>query len=342
MVFWETWLPINIHIFDIMIEVKKQIDKVENYSIYASPAFLKGHSKVVEYGYIVEDDIVLPYFIRKSAWFKTMSFPVEILGEKDVDKQKSFLNRLPAFIKQNFDVVKVVTENTAVFSTYPDASLHCKFGSYIIDLEKSEDELFSSVHSKHRNVIRKAQKDGILIKHGKDYQKQVIELMNDTFSRQGLSATMDENYLKCLDELSEQVEYWISEDSNGNIQGSAIFLWNKGNSCYYLHGGSAPRTATGAMNLLIWEAMLYMKEKGVRFFDFVGARVSPEPGSKLEGIQRFKERFGSTLKVGHAFSLVINKNKDWLINIMVSVKYKIRGERLPKGIIKEEIEKGNI
>lgn len=324
------------------MEIVRKINDIEKYSIYAQPAFLSSYSGAIDIGYFVEGNIILPYVITKSKFLKTLYFPVEILGEKDFEKQKDFLDRIPSFVKKNFNIAIIRTGNTAVFNCYPRNAKYCKFGSYIIDLSKSEDELFSMLHSKHRNVIRKAQKDGIVIKHGADYQKDVIALMRDTYTRQGMSSSLDNNYLSRMNDLGEHVSYWIATDAQGVLQGSAIFLWNKDNSCYYLHGGSAQHTATGAMNLLIWEAMVYMKSEGVKYFDFVGARIAPEPGSKLEGIQRFKERFGSTLKVGYAFELAINKPLYDLYKLLLKIKCFIMRTKYTKSIVEQEIERGNI
>lgn len=166
--------------------------------------------------------------------------------------------------------------------------------------------------------------------------------MRDTYARQGMSSFIDNSFLNRMNELGENVSYWIATDAQGVLQGSAIFLWNKGNSCYYLHGGSAQHTTTGAMNLLIWEAILFMKAKGVRIFDFVGGRVKPEPGSKLEGIQRFKERFGSNLKIGYAFELAINEPQYNLYKFLLKIKCIIKRTKIYKSIVEQEIERGNI
>lgn len=323
------------------MEIVKKIDNIVKYSIYANPSFLSSFKDQIDIGYLVENKVILPFVIIKNKFLKTLYFPVEILGENDLEKQQEFIDKIPVFAKKHFKVTLIRTGNTAVFDCYPQNAKYCAFGSYIIDLSQSEEQLFSALHSKHRNVIRKAQKDGVLIKHGKEYQKDVINLMKETYARQGLSRSMDDNFLSRINHLGENVSYWISLDAQGVLQGSAIFLWNKNNSCYYLHGGSAQHTATGAMNLLIWEAMVYMKREGVRFFDFVGARVNPEPGSKLEGIQRFKERFGSTLKVGYAFELIINKPQYELYKFLLKIKCFIKRTKYTKSIVEQEIERGN-
>ena len=41
-----------------------------------------------------------------------------------------------------------------------------------------------------------------------------------------------------------------------------------------------------------------MKRIGVKKYDFMGARLNVEKGSKYESIQKFKQRFGCELKKG--------------------------------------------
>ncbi len=59
------------------------------------------------------------------------------------------------------------------------------------------------------------------------------------------------------------------------------------------------------MNLLHWEAMKAFKLRGVDHYDFVGARINPDPGSKQEQLARFKQRFGGRLATGYMWKLYL-------------------------------------
>lgn len=126
------------------------------------------------------------------------------------------------------------------------------------------------------------------------------------------------------------------------IQGCAVLLWRTGSSSYYLHGGSCSHPHSGALNFLHWEAIKKMKARGVLKYDFVGARVSPEPGSKLEGIQRFKSRFGGEMKVGYMWRYVNRPLRYKLYTLMLNsyMKY-VKHDNTFSDIIKEERAKGN-
>jgi lipid II:glycine glycyltransferase (peptidoglycan interpeptide bridge formation enzyme) len=325
------------------MEIKKLIDNVEALPFFAHPSYLASIAGAYDYGYLTENQIILPYVLVDNKGFKRMVFPIEILGEVDLSEQKDFLNRLPQFVKKNFDVMYAHTSNTAVFATYPDDSKHCKFGSYIVDITKDEETLFAEFNTKHRNGVRRAIKEGVTVKHGDDQKNRVLSLITETYSRQGMaSETSNPAFLRGLENMGDHVSFWMAEDQEGKPQGAAIFMWSTGNTSYYLHGGSSSHPITGSMNLLIWEAMKYMANHDVKIFDFVGARVTTEPGSKLEGIQRFKKNFGSTMKVGNAFDITINKPQRFLFNTLIRIKCFISGVKPVYSIIDQEIAKGNV
>ncbi|MCE5319780.1 MAG: peptidoglycan bridge formation glycyltransferase FemA/FemB family protein [Bacteroidales bacterium] len=302
--------------------------------------YLKSFNGCVDYGYIVDNDCILPFIKRKRLIFYYIQLPTPVLGAKDIDEEKIFLEEALEFIKKNIRADFISTTNTGIFNSYPNGSMYCKFGSYILDLRKTEDELFTLLHSKHRNVIRKAQKDGLLVFSGKEYLGDCYNLINETFSRQGLIAPTYE-YVQQLSCLNENVFFSIVKAGN-EIQGSAIFIWNKNHSCFYLHGGSTEHPHSGAMNLLHWETILQMKKNGVKFYDFVGGRINPKEGSRLEGIQRFKSRFGGDFEIGYLWKYPFSNIKYKIYSFLLTIYFKYyKGENYEGDVIDQEQKAGN-
>ena len=324
------------------MNILKEIEGIDKYPVLFNPAFLQSHNGVYDYGYFIDEGVILPFSIRKKMFFKWVQLDSDFFGELSVEKKKQFLDDMVTYVKKHLKVSHILSTNTAIFDVYPTGAFYCKFGTYLVNLTLTEEELFKNLHSKHRNVVRKAQTDGIIVEHGPEQASNAVELMKDTFDRQNKVSNFSQSLIKQMSPLGDMVDYWVAKDSDGNLQGSAILLWNKGNSCYYMHGGSAAHTKPGAMNLLMWEAMKCMKERGVKWFDFVGARVTTEEGSKLEGIQRFKSRFGANMKVGYMFRVIVNKPYYWLYNLAVNVAYLFLVHKIPTDMIKEERDKGNL
>lgn len=322
------------------MKILKQIDN-NKMSVLGYENYISQIDGVVSYGYVCSDDLTLPYMVKKRGFFKFVQLPSKIEGGNgDNTGKRQFIEDAVKELCRRENPDAILTLNTAICSVHPEKAEYCKFGSYIIDLQKTEDEIFAEIHSKHRNVIRKAEKDGLTVHSGVQYADVCYEQIIDTYKRQNRVSYTKEHFEK-LKKLGENVDFWVVKNGD-DIQGCAVLLWSKGFSSFYLHGGSCSHPHGGAMNLLHWEAIKKMKERGVLKYDFVGARVNPEPGSKLEGIQRFKSRFGGEMKVGYMWRYVNRplRYKLYMLMFNLYLKY-VKHDNTFSDIIKEERAKGN-
>jgi len=250
--------------------------------------------------------------------------------------QKEFLNQVVKKAKSlNIDFI-YQPYAFAIFKEVPDNAISVPFGSYQVDLRVDKDTLFGNLHSKHRNVIRKAQKGGLKVLHGNEYKKQCYILIKDTLIRQAQPYMQEKMLDKMSNNLGDKICFYIVEN-NKQIEGSAIILYNK-HQAYYLLAGSISKTSAGAMNLLVWQILCDMKEKGVVSFDFVGARIKPEKGSKFEGIQRFKSRFGTTLKEGYLWKVPLRPLKYKFFKLIAWLYYKQQKKLYVGDIIDQELK----
>lgn len=321
------------------MESRKKVDR-EKVSVVGFEDYICHIEGTISYGYVYSNDMILPYVLKKRLFFKFIQLPSIVEGCGNDEEKKLFVENAIKYLckKENPDTIS--TLNTAICSVYPEKAEYCKFGSYIINLNQSEDEIFAGLHTKHRNVVRKAKKDGLVVDFGPQYADLCYEQIKNTYERQGRVAYGKAHFDK-LKLLGDNVDFWVVKNGD-EIQGCAVLLWSKGYSSYYLHGGSCQHPHSGALNLLHWEAIKKMKERGVQKYDFVGARVNPEPGSKLEGIQRFKSRFGGEMKVGYMWRFVNHplRYKLYILLLNVYMKY-VRHDNTFSDIIKEERSKGN-
>jgi len=310
-----------------IMEIKKiQFEWNENCPIFASENYLK--SKNYEYGWLggFSDNslkFVLPYLIKKRLIFKYLQFQtgtIYIDNNMSIENEKFFLNNVIGFLKQkNLDFISHSPTNT-VFNTFPDNSEYAEFGSYIIDLMLSEDDLWKNIHQKHRNVIRKAMKSNVIIEKDRKLAETAYQILKQTMERADKIFILKKEFDSMITLLEDNTEIFIVSYEN-KPQGCAIIPFSQ-YSAYYLLGGSIEKPFTGSLNLLQWEIIKYYKEKGVRCYDFAGARIKPEQGSKLEGIQRFKSRFGTNMKKGYLWKFPFNKFKYNLFKKLVFIRNK--------------------
>ena len=105
----------------------------------------------------------------------------------------------------------------------------------------------------------------------------------------------------------------------GIPQGYIVFAYS--NYCAYaIYGGSVAGQQPGAIKLLLWEAIHAFKQLGIQRFDFFGARINPEDGSKQAGISSFKERFGAYLKAGYMWKYAIKPAKYSLYTLLSRIR----------------------
>lgn len=315
------------------LKIKKMIkivQKQENLAykkipILASQAYLKIKSD--NYGWLVNDNYILPYFLDTRLIFTRMVFTYGLIAKKDnlsIGDEKEFLDDMVTFVKQNklCDFIYKAQSNV-VFNTFPKDSDAVEWGTYLVDLSLSEEDLLKSFHGKHRNVVKNAIKNKVIIEETNDVNL-AYNCISDTLIRQGSIHYPSLEYIKNLVENIDKNVLILKAVKEEVVQGVVIIIYDN-NMGYYMYGGSIKRPFTGSLNLLQYEAMKILKSRNVKFYDFVGARINVEKGSKYEGLQRFKSRFGAELVKGYAFRTIVNPLKFKLFNFISRLYLKIKG-----------------
>jgi hypothetical protein len=288
------------------------IDWHSGLSVYASEAFLESVGDA--YGWLGGFNgagrlrCVLPFTVLRKAIFRLVRFRVETIpvdGNLDLAEEKSFLNGVVGHFRSIGADLIIPASTNAVFRTYPDGAVAAPYGTYVINLTQTEDTLWGNLHSKHRNVIRSATKKGVVIQDGVKHLDVAYEMILTTLKRSRLDFTSYVAFRRLVLGLGERVKIMVAFH-DGDPQGCAVIPFS-GHSAYYVYGGSSPSPVTGAMNLLLWEAIRFFRHLGVKRFDLVGVRISPEPGTKQAGLTMFKERFGGMLTEGYLWKYRLHR-----------------------------------
>jgi len=261
---------------------------------------------------------MLPFEIKKKLIFKYLVAVNETIVIKEKKREKEFLNDLIKILKSKYDFIAQPNTN-CVFDEYPDNAIVAPFGSYIIDLTQKEEILWKNIHSKHRNVIRKAIKENVKIKEGLEYFDEVYNVIAYTLEKNKITIEQKESLKSKILKLKENFLV-AGSYYNNQIQSGIIVPFNKVKG-YYVYGGSIDRPMLGAHNLLQWKVIKKLKLLGVKEYDFVGARINPKT-EKLKGIQRFKKRFGATLRKGYLWKYPLNPLKYYFFVFLYNFKNK--------------------
>lgn len=274
--------------------------------VFASERFLAAVGD--EYGWIggIDDSgklcCVLPYTIVRKGFLRMVRFRVQTipLGEElDTRAEKSFLNSAVGLLRSlGGDIIIPATTN-AIFRTYPDGADAAPYGSYIIDLTPPEETLWRNIGRITRQNISRAQKDGVRIRSGLEYIEGAYALTRDTFKRSKIPFMSQDAYKRYVHGLGETGKLMIAEHQSV-LQSCVVYAFS--NYCAYaVYAGNVPGQHQGANKLIYWEGMRLFRQLGIPRFDFVGARISPEKGSKQEAINLFKQRFGAKLIQGYSW-----------------------------------------
>jgi serine/alanine adding enzyme len=161
-----------------------------------------------------------------------------------------------------------------------------------MDLSVDETEIWTKqIHSKHRNVIRKAEREGLTFEVDADfkYMDAFISLYRGTMARlvaDDFYFFTDEHF-RMLAETLRGAAFLGVVFSDGKIVSAAIFLHSGMYGHYHLSGSDAAYQYLAPNNFMLHRAALHLKEMGVERFHLGGGNDGSEDNSLL----KFKRRF---------------------------------------------------
>ncbi len=182
--------------------------------------------------------------------------------------------------------------NTAIENANIKKSVHYRKNStFIIDLNKDEDELMASIHRDNRRLIKKAIKNkNIDIEYdnkGK-YLKDMHRMYLDAKKRKGFSGVDSDIFLNCYNDLSQNERFEIIAIKHNNIPIAIHATSHLGNTAMPLiNVNSIKSLEMKISNYIWWLAYLRAKEIGILYYDMGGYDKETNPHGYL-----FKKRMG--------------------------------------------------
>jgi FemAB family len=327
-----------------MIKYIKSLSELNNlsrkrieYNFYYTESFRDYIAEKCQPIYCFDDNFIILVVLYKKFFFRYAQFPSEylkLLPECDASPQE-FLDSVVEFITKKYNIYWINSPNaSALFEIYPTNSIRIPFGSHIVDLSLTNEEMWDKVFPKHKNMVRRAEKSNIIINFGnEELLEDYIKLDIETWKRSNSFGNGKLYYLNLIKHFPNQIVIAIAY-KDGIPQGGGIFFYNK-LMCYYMYGASKSNSEPGAMNLLHWKTILYMKEIGILSYSFVGCRINVDKESKYYKIQHFKKGFGGELKPCYLFKVINSHFYYKLFKILIM----LRNFKNSKDAIDQEIHK---
>lgn len=161
-----------------------------------------------------------------------------------------------------------------------------------MDLSVDEIEIWTKqVHSKHRNVIRKAEREGLTFEVDEDfkYMDAFIYLYRGTMQR--LEADdfyfLSDEHFHLFSEVMRGKAFLGLVYYMGEIVSAAIFLHDGVYGHYHLSGSDAAYQHLAPNNFMLYRAGLHLKKIGVERFHLGGG----SDGNEDNSLFKFKSRF---------------------------------------------------
>jgi len=243
-----------------------------------------------------------------------------------------FVKIEPDVIDKVYDNRNELIKNESTVLNFPSLVISPKVAfyphSFIIDLQKGEDDLLAQMSSKTRYNIKVANRHGVTISHSRsdaDFETY-LKLIFDTTKRQGF-------YLHTKDYHRQQ---WailkktdIPEIFFATYQGQVLasfMTFKLKDRLFYPYGASLDlHREVMAPTLLMWEVIKYGRSLGLNTFDMWGS-LGPDAreGENGFGFHRFKQGYGGNLVqfVG-TYDLVINPHLYKLYNLVDKIRWKL-------------------
>lgn len=277
------------------------IDESEEASIFHTLnwlSFQKEFFNLEENLVIIKNKAIFPVFFKKKGIFRIIGSPVPETGAiycgiafaniNEAEKEK-LACRLLNFKVRSRDSFFIKTVN----NFNPALLVNCGFevekvSNLILNLERSENELWRNMDKKARNAVRKAEKNNIFVEFfRKNKSKGKIEeyysMVAETAERNKILPLPQRFYELIFEKLENHSLLSLAFYNSKPVAG-AVFLNFKDKAIYFDGASREKYKSLQASSLIQWEFIRRAKEDGIRIYDFGGAGI--------ERIARFKERFG--------------------------------------------------
>lgn len=164
--------------------------------------------------------------------------------------------------------------------------------NFLINLTKSEEEIFKNFTEAKRRGVRRALKNGIKVKETDDIES-FIKIRGKQYAPLGFLVRIEME--KLWKNLYPKNALLLLAYTSSNTPVAGILLLIYDNIAYYWYASALKEgKKLFAPTLLVWEALKLVKKRGCKIFDFEGIYDErfPQASESWKGFTKFKEGFG--------------------------------------------------
>lgn len=217
-----------------------------------------------------------------------------ITSSEDADFIAAFWTTFDAYCQEN-DIVAEFTRFHPLLNNQRLASPKMKtfFSRHTVALDLTDDDIWMhQISSKNRNMIRKAEKEGVTIVETDDYET-FRRLYDGTMT----DLHAEDFYFFPKSYYDEYKQTFKGESMlclamlDGKAIAGSMFMFSDDYAHYHLSARDREYSRYAANNLILWYAIQKAKERGCKWFHFGGGTTGNDDDSLL----KFKKEFSKTL-----------------------------------------------
>lgn len=252
--------------------------------------------EVVLYQFLINPITTLGYKLDKEYYDIQGAYGYNgiITSSEDADFIAAFWEAFDAYCQEN-DIVAEFTRFHPLLNNQRLASPKMKpfFSRHTVALDLTDDDIWMhQISSKNRNMIRKAEKEGVTIVESDDYE---------TFRRLYDGTMTDlhaEDFYFFPKSYYDEYKQTFKDDSmlclailDGKAIAGSMFMFSEDYVHYHLSARDRGYSRYAANNLILWYAIQKAKDRGCKWFHFGGGTTGNDDDSLL----KFKKEFSKTL-----------------------------------------------
>ncbi len=168
--------------------------------------------------------------------------------------------------------------------------------TFLIDLTPSIEQIFANMSQRARNMIRKAEKNNVLVKtiHQPTERDLLIfySMLENTFAKSRSRPPHRMSFYRAI--FKSNIRYlFLCAQQGREICGFALFLYDRTEAFYIAGTSTIQGNKLAASSLLQWSAIQEFKGYGVKVYDLGGGGIP--------SIDKFKRSFGGQIVFRSSF-----------------------------------------
>lgn len=172
--------------------------------------------------------------------------------------------------------------------------------TWLLDITPDRKTLLANMRKNTRYLIRKAKRTEIKVLQSQKVKdiEYLYQLQMKTVARHGFvpfSKKHFENVLKAFKD-DDQAKLFLAK-YKGEIVSAAMIMFYKDQAVYHYAANSLEYPKVPTSYLIIWQAILEAKKRGLKTFNFWGIAPPDKPNHRFAGVTIFKKGFGGEEKV---------------------------------------------